>query len=368
MKVLFVLSFIPNPRMNKRIRLLCDKYEIGVVYWNRENDKKWVCQYENVKQYNVKIKANHGSPLKRIVPTIRFSWQAMKILCEEKPDCIYVQNVDMLFIACKYQKRHKCKIIYEIADIHALVLQPMRSPLKKMIQHILQRKEEKYCKNIDLLIVTSERFYTSYYAKFIPENKYFFMPNAPEKGVFEKYEKQGHDEFTVGFVGGFRFEKQLELLIEACKDSTVKLFIAGYGSKRIEELCKKNGVDFFGRFDYARDIVLLYQSIDCVFSVYPEEDIGVQLALPNKLYEAIVCELPIIASNRTYLGEIVKEQGIGITVDCNDVESYKRGIEQLKDERVYTNILNCCKKQKELYYVEEHNKMLLQKIRGILGE
>jgi glycosyltransferase involved in cell wall biosynthesis len=45
-----------------------------------------------------------------------------------------------------------------------------------------------------------------------------------------------------------------------------------------------------------------------------------KIALPNKLYEAMYFQVPIITSKGTYLGELVDEYGIGNIVKCCDKE------------------------------------------------
>ena len=42
------------------------------------------------------------------------------------------------------------------------------------------------------------------------------------------------------------------------------------------------------------------------------------LALPNKLYESMYFETPMIVSKQTYLGELVSKNKIGLVVDACD--------------------------------------------------
>ena len=83
--------------------------------------------------------------------------------------------------------------------------------------------------------------------------------------------------------------------------------------------------------------------VDCVYAVYDADNPNVRIALPNKLYESILCELPIIVAKQTYLAELVKEWGVGISVNHKEVKELVEAIACLKNNReVYEEIRNAC--------------------------
>ena len=60
----------------------------------------------------------------------------------------------------------------------------------------------------------------------------------------------------------------------------------------------------------------LYMDADMINAVYGNDSLIVTTAIPNKLYDALIYRIPIIASEGTFLGEIVSERKIGIAVDA----------------------------------------------------
>lgn len=366
MKICFLLSFTPNPRMNKRMKALAEKNKIHLIYWKRSEEYLWGISCGGFSQKEIDIPADIGNPLRRIFPTFRFAAQAIKEMKDIKPDCIYVQNPDMLAVAVCYQKwaDQAVSVVYEVADFHELLIQPQKRVLKKLLQIILRMVERQLCSRTDLLVVTSQRFYYAYYRKFIDPDRYLYMPNAPERYVFRNYQKRKHDHFTVGFIGAVRFAGQIRRLVAAGKQCGVHVQISGsFLDPALRDYCIDHGAFCTGTYDYETEIVKLYEQLDCVFSVYPSEDKNVDLALPNKLYEAIVCGLPIIAAKGTYLSEIVEKYQIGRSIDCNDIKQYYSVLVKLRDDReYYDSLVQNCQKIRGKCFIDPYNQKLAARV------
>ena len=103
MKYCFLLNFTPHPRIIKRIDLVREHYETFAIYWDKGEDN---FDFKNdIKKIKISVKANRNNPIKRIIPTMKFSSLAYERLKEEKPDFIHLQSFDMLRIAYKYKKK-----------------------------------------------------------------------------------------------------------------------------------------------------------------------------------------------------------------------------------------------------------------------
>lgn len=369
MKICFLLSFTPNPRMNKRMKTLGEKNEVSLIYWRRTRTYIWGNVSDIFNKSEIYIPTNMGQPLKRIFPTFKFAKKALNKLKEHRPNCIYLSGIDMLAIATFYKNlfAKEIKIVYEVADLHGLQVQPPKNVLMKLFQKALRSFERKLCKNVSLLVCTSQGFYESYYSDFIPRDKYLYMANAPEKKIFESYQKKSRGAFTVGFVGAVRFNEQIKLLVNAAKKCGIEVVIAGsFLDDDLQEYCINNGAVCTGTYNYETDIVNLYEKLDCVFSVYPSKDENVKLALPNKLYESIICELPIIVAKGTYLSELVEKYQVGISVDSSDINQYIEALTKLSSEPAYyQEFAENCKKIRDKCFVEMYNLELNDRIKKI---
>ena len=369
MKISFLLSYTPNPRINKRVRALSENNEIMLIYWRRTKDHVWGNVSKKYNQQEIYIPANMGQPLKRILPTIKFISRAFRKLKKSKPDCIYLAGYETLAIGSFYKRfcDRNVDIVYEVADLHRLQIQPSKNFFMKLIQKTLCRFERHLCKRIALLVCTSQKFYSSYYSAFVPKSRYLYMANAPEKKIFEGYQRKTAGEFTVGFVGGVHFTNQIKLLAAAGKKCGVKIIIAGsFLDDELRKYCIDKGAICTGTYIYEKDIVNIYEKLNCVFSVYPADDENVKLALPNKLYESIICGLPIIVAKGTYLSEIVEKYQIGVSVDSDDIEQYTRAIMMLEtDSRYYQTLVKNCNSIREECFAEVYNQKLLLKMEEV---
>jgi len=126
-------------------------------------------------------------------------------------------------------------------------------------------------------------------------------------------------------------------------------------------------IEYYGKYDYDLEIAKLYGKIDCVFSVYDADMNNVKVALPNKLYEAIYCEIPIIVAKGTYLAELVEEMGVGIAVSHTDVAGLEKALKKLAtDIEYYNSLVKACKEHKSEIDMSIYNEQLLNRIERII--
>ncbi|CEN83637.1 glycosyltransferase [Paraclostridium sordellii] len=340
MSIVFLVPYVPIPRITKRINTACKISDTSIIYWNRGTDlTENINLPKSVKQYSVYQKANEGKPLKRLGATFRFCRSALKILKKEKPDCIHVTKTDMLGLVWIYYiiTKKKPKVIYEVSDLHTMALNDSKNLIKILLKNILKFSEYIGCTIVDKLVVTSESFWRVYYRKWIQRDDVIFLPNTPEEKVFLNYKRKSHGRFTIGFIGKVRYKEQLKMLIEASNICGIDVLIAGNGVdlEEISEYTKHmNNVNIYGAYNYAKDIANLYGKVDCIYSVYDTKITNVNIALPNRLYEAAICEIPIIAAKNTELGDIVESEGIGITIEDMNMQDLVNAIEILKKNNI----------------------------------
>ena len=369
-KYVFVLSYVAGPRMNKRIRLMKEYFKVSTIYWKRSEESIWELSERTVDNREIYERANYGMPLKRINATVKFIMKAIKHLKSIQPDFIHVENLDMLFAAVLYKRIYgnKVHIIYEVADIHELLINNYANPIRKIVQMVLKFTEEKMCKLVDLLIITSEKFYKMYYYKLFDEEHHLYMPNMPDLTAFKNYDKKRGGKFTVAFIGWIRYKEQLKSLIKISDKLDINVFIAGSSDDdEIETYASEfSNVTFYGKYDFDTEISKLYSQADCIFSVYSREKKNVDFALPNKLYESIYCALPIIVSKETYLAQVVEEWGVGCAIDCTNIIELENTLEQLKNnEEFYKTIEDNCIKMQEMINIKYYNRKLIDKVKSV---
>lgn len=355
MIVCFLLTHVPNPRMNKRIEMFKKESEVHVICTRRASQNIWEpTQAVDHVIFDIDLPSSKFM-LRRYIVSQEFQNKALSKLEELKPDVIYSEGLDTLIIAGKYKRNSNVKIVFEVADLRENYISNPKSTIDKVITKALLRREKEAFKNVDFLVVTSPKFYEMHYYSLISKDKTLFVPNFPDTEVFMNYEKHDGD-FTVGFIGGIRYLNQMKMLVDAAGEVGCKVLFAGAGgtSTDYEEIltyCQgRDYVSFTGRYDYNSQIAGLYGMVDCVYAVYDADNPNVRIALPNKLYESILCELPIIVAKGTYLEELVKSLGVGVSVSHKDNADLIDALKMLKENKdFYNEIVENCKKHKDDY-------------------
>lgn len=361
-KITFLLTHPPDPRISNRIQLISRAYsDISLIYWNRF--KETGVLPKKIKTIKLNLPDPH-SFLKRVMVSSELLIVSYKYLSKEKPNILYIGGIDMLIVGWLYKILHKSiKIIYEVADM------PGGRFARKTIAKWLINITNRLFKKIDLLILTSPFYWEKYYQYIFPyKNKVLILENFPKKTIFKNFKPIGHKKLTIGFVGFVRYPKQLINLFEACQGlNDVKIIIAGRGPdydyvKKVSQ--NYTNVSITGPFNYEKDILSIYSKIDLIYCVYDTSLTNVNVAIPNKLYEAIVSSIPIIVARGTKLAELVKKYKIGFEVSDNIFEETRRLIINiLNNPNMLEERKRNADKIKEKFYFENKEKEILNKIK-----
>ncbi len=343
--VLYVLPNVPEPRNVNIVNLIKDEKKVQVLYWQKNNGEIKNNLDNKVIVTPISVEANDYNPFARIIPTVKYFNKAYKTIKEVEPKCIHVSKLDSMYLVYKYWKRAERKpyVIYDISDMHRLTYNDSNNPLMKMIRAILHQVEQKVSKCVDKIVVTSMAFWTEYYKEFYSEEQIVFVPNAPDLSVFDGFKRKTDGKYAVGFIGSVRYYKQLKCLIDAAQEADVNVLIAGGGidEERLRQYtASMDNVQMTGRFEYAKEASHLYGMVDCVFAQYDTSIRNVALALPNRLYEAAYCGLPLIVSKGTYLEILVKKYGLGISVKDLSKKNLVEALRWLKKQADESFVLN----------------------------
>lgn len=171
-------------------------------------------------------------------------------------------------------------------------------------------------------------------------------------------------------MGKIRFDSVKSFAEIFCQEYTNAEFhfFGSIGSIKEKEmfapLNKYTNCIFHGLFKNPADLPQIYSQLDLVLSTYDVAEDNVRYAEPNKIYESIFFETPIIVSEGCFLGDKVKKLNIGFTVNALDKMAVKQLIDSLTPEIVDDKIESIKQIGKE-YAInnnEKFFKMLEQRI------
>lgn len=314
-KIIFISNNLSSSHDKARIEeYINNGVDVEVYGFTRAADSGIIMQSELYKP----IVLGHILPS---YPTrLRTYYKAIKKLRAEKDKECYVYYILGLDIAMIFVLLGKnVKYIYEEADlVYTYMPNRMLISLFKRIDAYVQR-------HAYLAVFTSEGFLHYHYGSSQPSNV-IIVPNRLNKSVLsvqrvsDSTEKK---ELKFGFVGAPRFNAIRNFIKVFCQNFPDREFHVFGGPipedfKGLEQF--KNCI-FHGRFSSPIDLPQIYSKIDLVLCTYDAEYENVRYAEPNKIYESIYFEKPIIVSKNTFLSEKVHKLGIGYSIDAmNDAE------------------------------------------------
>lgn len=231
------------------------------------------------------------------------------------------------------------------ANIHNYFL---RNGIEMMIRKVI--------KHSIVSIFRSEGFLKYHFSDNRPNNVYV-IPNRLHPGIVNipvvEYTGLDATHLRFGFVGGVRYDTIYKFAETMLKNYPQHEFHF-YGmfpnekqERKFNPLKKYENCYFHGVFRSPDDLPKIYSKIDVLLSAYDVTEINPRYAEPNKLYEAIYFDKPIIVSSNSFLADKVKRLGVGYDVDAlneNAIVELLKGINAESIEEKKRNIAKIDKK------------------------
>jgi glycosyltransferase involved in cell wall biosynthesis len=152
----------------------------------------------------------------------------------------------------------------------------------------------------------------------------YFIDNEKSKS------KDGDHNFKLVYTGGIRRDRALEKVGEAIREfNGISFAIAGpiIDKEVFHKVQQLLNVKYQGLLPPIKALSLEASS-DVLVALYNPQILWNNLTLSNKLFEAMMCGIPIITN---VAHEIVNETGCGIIVEYDNVEQIKEAIITLRD-------------------------------------
>ena len=315
MKVVFVLASDDNTNNIKRIEEFIEHgYDVEVYSFKRRE----TLNKSNSIRFDIIGNFSNDLPYyKRILIMIK----GVKTVLNKtrKTNCIYylIRNDVALYFTLLSRRPY----IFEEADMSHL------SMSNHFLSVLIEKRIKRIIKNSIVSVFRSEGF-VQYHFEGNPPKNVFVIPNRLHKSVLDippcSYKSIDICNLKFGFVGGIRYESVFafaKILLEYFPQHEFH-FYGDFVSPKTElffkPLKKYKNCFFHGKFKSPDDLPQIYSQIDLLLSTYDAYDINVRYAEPNKLYESIFFNTPIIVSSNTFLSDKVRRLGIGYDINVFD--------------------------------------------------
>lgn len=352
--------------LKENISLQKAGYEVQVVALHEEPLKEHE-EVQNIPVHRVKLKSRGWSKHKAIQLLKYFEFIYKIVKQYKKSDIFHCNDLNSLPIGVIIKKffNRDAKIVY---DAHEYEINDVPNQSQKSIK-IKYFIEKFFIKYADKVITVSNAIADEYVKLYSIEKPALVLNTPPYKKIEKKdifRETLGIKEEQTIFLyqGGLSKGRGIEILLEAFKsidDENAVIVFMGYGP--LESLIQSTSKEYKNIYFHqavSPEVLLDYtSSADFGISTIEDTCLSYRYCLPNKMFEYLMAEIPVIVSNLYEMKRLVEANKIGTVAKENTPNGLKVAIEEavmLDKEELKTNI----QKLKTIYNWEEQEKVLLK--------
>ena len=338
MNIVFIALQLSQPRCIKRIKAI---YEAGF----------------NVKVYGFDSGLYNESlnslpfPVERIISRDKNQGKLKKIqsflghikqILKENPkeDLYYIFGYEIAslcwLLGCK-------RFVYEEADVTSA------RATNRFIRNRMLGLDRRIIKRSYKTVLTSGGFVSYIFPKGEPKDKFILQPNklSPffdgEKKALVTKSPIDINHIKFGFIGLIRYPNTIIRFAKVVGRGFPQHEFHFWGQPEKEaymddEVKGYKNVFLHGCFKNPDDLMSIYGQTDISIVCYDTASGNVRIAEPNKIYESIFFETPIVVSSGTFLADRVKEYGVGYDIDASNDQSIINFVKSINTEDLETKV------------------------------
>jgi len=282
--------------------------------------------------------------------------------------CNDLNTLPIAFIVKKFYNKN-IKIVYDAHEYETETngLQGIQKSLTKIIEKFL-------IKYADEVICVSDAI-AHEYVKLYNIKKPAIVLNTPsykeveKKDIFREKLNISKNKTIFLYQGSISKGRGVEVIVDSfsnLEDCNAVIVFMGYGDleKYIKEKAEKEENIYF--YPAVSPDVLLDYTSSADFGIATIEDscLSYRYCLPNKMFEYLMANIPLIVSDLPEMKKIVEKYNIGVVAKENTYKGLQLAIEEaiaLEKDQLFKNI----QQAKERYNWEEQEKVLLGLYRGL---
>lgn len=252
----------------------------------------------------------------------------------DKDDIFYIFSAEMGNFS--WILRHR-KTIYEEADILGAYF------TKPWLRNLFRTIDRGTIRRSLLTVFTSEGFVDYTFKDGEKPDNVLVIPNKLNSKFFnaERKAEVKPDDIDInhikfGFVGIIRYPNTIIRFAEVIGREFPQHEFHFFGDPDVpsylDNVQKMPNVFLHGPYVNPVELPSIYSQIDLVISCYDTTSWNVRVAEPNKLYEAVFFEKPIVVSKGTFLEKQVERYNAGYAIKADDDQRIRVFVKSIKKE------------------------------------
>lgn len=307
-------------------------------------------------------KLSNSQPIKRNYTTKRFNLCFNKgalfyanynirlffFLLFSKADVYWSNDLDTLWANHLASKWKNKKLIFDSHEYFTEVPELVNRP---KVQRFWKRIEQRILPKLKNILTVSQSIADLYKKEYGIDVK--LLRNVPEQNttIFDVENLQIDNKKVIIYQGAINVNRGIELMVKTMNYlDNCMLYLIGKGdiSEEIYQLIQseklENKVKMLGEIPYEKLHSYTIQA-DLGLSLEEDQGLNYRFALPNKLFNYIHAEVPVLVSNLPEMSNLVKHYQVGETTNLKDPQQLAAEIEKmLTNPTDYTIWKNNCKK------------------------
>jgi colanic acid biosynthesis glycosyl transferase WcaI len=312
--------------------------------WRRE-------RIDGVEITRLAMYSNHSSrALLRILNILSFTLAATLFapFLARRVDVIYVFHPPptLGIPAVLLARLRRVRILYALHDLWPETVQASGMLKNSVLVSVLRRLELWVYSQVDMLGVITEGFRRHLVAKGVEPQRIVLLPHWADERIFRpvsadpslRAELGGGAAFLVVFAGNIGKVQALDTVIDAARllrnerDIAFTFIGDGVERERLQDRIRAealNNVQFFGARS-VHEMASVSAVADAMLVTLAEGE-SLRLTIPSKLFSALACGRPIIASADGDTADLVNRLGVGVAAAAADASALAASVLELRN-------------------------------------
>ena len=349
-------SFPPDVRVEKEINVLKSEGYSIIVCCTKKSNKSVIEEWNDIKIYREKIS---NFIYKTMVGALKFPfyykfWKRFmkKVLANERIiDIVHAHDLVMVPVALELVKHTGAKLVIDFHENYPYLIKDAKhtqSILGKFLSDYRkwERLEKEVVKEADVIIAVVEEMKQRIVDLGAKESKVHIYQNVIDLSCIPdnfKINSEPTKGFNLVYVGGITPARGLSTVVKAItllleqEKNRFKLTVCGTGSyePELRLFAKEMGVfhliDFCGWVNQADVFSYISKGNAAIIPHY--RSIQNDCSSPNKLYQYMLINKPVISSDCKSLKRIIESNNSGLIYKDNSPQDLSEKIQQLMNDK-----------------------------------